>query len=269
VKRFDPAGAAGRDVLLVAPHPDDEALGCGGSVHLMARAGARVAVVVMARGDGGVDGRTAADGRQAEAQRACEILGTEAPLFADLGSAALRAQPGEAAGRLDRMLGARRFDMLLVPSPLERHATHRACLLATLLASVAREGAAWWGYGVWDALPAVEDVVEVDVTAARSAKTRAVRAHESQDGARPLAAGMASRDLDQAVFSAITGDEDRKAIERLLSLDGLWAALPRPLQALRGAAGERPLGELVAQWLAARQQAWTRTLWGLPPRAAP
>ncbi len=140
---------------------------------------------------------------------------------------------------------------------MERHDTHRASLLAALLAPIAEAGAAWYGYGVWDALPAVADVVEVDITAARVAKTRAVTAHESQVGARPLAAGVMSRDLSQAVYSRITGDETRKAVERLLRLDGLLKRLPPE-------AGERDQESVtreVVAWLDERQAVWTRSLW--------
>ena len=258
---LDPQEAAGRDVLLVAPHPDDEALGCGGAVHLMARAGARIEVVVMGRGDGGVDGATSHEGRQAESRRACELLGTRAPLFAELRSPQIREAPGEAGARLAGLLPGMAFDTVLVPSPLERHDTHRACLLAALLSDLGKPDARWWGYGVWDALPAVDDVVEVDITAARMAKLRAVQAHESQDGPRPLAAGMSSRDLDQAVFSRITGDETRKAVERLLSLDSLVTRLPDPPSTWRGPEGESSLRQHIATWLTDRQKAWVSNLW--------
>lgn len=260
MRSFLASELAGQDVLLVAPHPDDEALGCGGAVKLLTQAGARVAVVVMVRGDGGVDGGAtdiSIEERQGESRRACEILGTEPPVFTELPSAAIREAPAEAAAALGLATGGRKYSALLVPSPLERHATHRACLIAALLADIAEQGARWFGYGVWDALPAVRDVVEVDITAVRAAKTRAVAAHESQNGPRPLAAGMMSRDLSQAVYSRITGDEPRKAVERLLELDGLMPRLPASVTA-RDAGSVR---DAISGWLSERHRIWTETLW--------
>jgi hypothetical protein len=39
-------------VLVVAPHPDDESLCCGGLIHTARSAGARVAIVWITNGDG-------------------------------------------------------------------------------------------------------------------------------------------------------------------------------------------------------------------------
>src|SRR3954469_17557545 len=39
-------------VLVVAPHPDDESLCCGGLIHAARNAGARVAIVWITLGDG-------------------------------------------------------------------------------------------------------------------------------------------------------------------------------------------------------------------------
>lgn len=262
MRTFEPAELADQDVLLVAPHPDDEALGCGGTVKLLTAAGARVVVVVMARGDGGVDaGATgvAVEDRLDESRRACEILGTQPPVFTHLSSPAIREAPAEAAAALGLALGGRRFSAVLVPSPLERHATHRACLVAALLADIALKGARWLGYGVWDALPAVRDVVEIDITSVRAAKTQAVAAHASQNGPRALAAGMMSRDLAQAVYSRITGEESRKAVERLLELDGLMPLLPDSVTE-RDA---RSVRDAIAGWLSERHRNWTEALWAV------
>jgi hypothetical protein len=67
---------------------------------------------------------------------------------------------------------------------------------------------------VWDALPAVDDVAEIDVTEARSAKTLAMSAYVSQNRNRSLAAAIAARDMSQATLSRFTGSEPRKAVER-------------------------------------------------------
>ena len=248
---------AARHVLVVAPHPDDEAVGCGGTVHLAARAGATVAVVVLTRGDGGIDplaGSVSVETRQSESRACCRELGTEAPLFAGLESGTLRADPALGARALRELTNGVRFDRVLVPSPLERHATHRASLVAALLAGVATDDAEVWGWGAWDAIPAWDEVLEVDVTAARMAKTLAVRAHASQDRPRALAAATLARDSSQAAFSSITGHEQRKAVERLLDLSTLVAGL-------RGDETAAGLSRAIATWTAERSAAWAQALW--------
>jgi LmbE family N-acetylglucosaminyl deacetylase len=72
-------------VLVVAAHPDDEVLGCGGSIARLARAGARVHVAFLADGVTSRDAASRAelDARRAAAGRACRILGVEATTFGD------------------------------------------------------------------------------------------------------------------------------------------------------------------------------------------
>ena len=253
MKAFTPREWAGQVVLLVAPHPDDEAFGCGGTAHLLAQAGAHVHVVIAGSGDGGVDGGATGAEREAESLRACELLGTRPPAFLRLASSALRDDPAAAGRALAAAVAGTRVALVLAPSPLERHRTHQAVLLAALLAGAPLAGAAWWGYGVWDALPAVDDVAEIDVTAARSAKTLAMSAYVSQNRNRSLAAAIAARDMAQATLSRFTGSEPRKAVERLLDLSTL-AAGPAPADA--AAARAR-----VKTWMAERSAAWAAARW--------
>lgn len=224
----------------------------------MARAGAHVDVVVLASGQGGVTGGASPEEREAESIRCCELLGVNAPVFLRLPSVALREDPAEAGRRIAETYGDSAPDTLFVPSPLERHPTHQAALVAALCSGLARgDGSGdwgWWGYGVWDALPAVEDVVEIDVTAARSAKTMAMTSHASQNRKRNLGAGMAARDMAQATFSNITGDESRKAVERLLDLRSLAADCS-------GADGASEVGARIRTWLEARHVEWSAALW--------
>lgn len=65
------------DVLVMAAHPDDEVLGCGGTIAKLAASGRAVHVVLLADGEtsrGDVDA-TAVAARRSAAQAACNILG--------------------------------------------------------------------------------------------------------------------------------------------------------------------------------------------------
>jgi hypothetical protein len=95
----------------------------------------------------------------------------------------------------------------------------------------------------------------VDITEARSAKTMAMSAHVSQNRERKLSAAMAARDLAQASFSRITGDEMRKAVERLLDLSELGRQRPAPADT--AAARAR-----CATFASSHAGAWMSSLWG-------
>ena len=70
--------APGRRVLVIAPHPDDETLGCGGTIARLTRVGARVFVLAVVVGDmPRVGGQSRVDERLDEFVKACELLGVE------------------------------------------------------------------------------------------------------------------------------------------------------------------------------------------------
>jgi len=73
-------------ILVVAAHPDDEALGCGGTMAKLSEAGHEVHVAFMADGVGsrGKASRAMtaeAKKRRSNAQKACRILGAQSPSF--------------------------------------------------------------------------------------------------------------------------------------------------------------------------------------------
>ncbi len=78
-------------VLVVAAHPDDEVLGCGGTVARHAARGDDVHVLILGEGASARDDRRNAEARSAEiaaleasARAAAEVLGSRPPRFAGL-----------------------------------------------------------------------------------------------------------------------------------------------------------------------------------------
>jgi LmbE family N-acetylglucosaminyl deacetylase len=120
--------------LVVAPHFDDEVLGCGGLVAQLTARGAVVRVLFLSDGGGGVEDvadRVAyASRRRAEARAALAVLGVAGCEMLDLPDGGLEAHRAAIAAALRRALVGFRPRLLLAPSPGEITADHRAAFSA-------------------------------------------------------------------------------------------------------------------------------------------
>lgn len=132
--RDDTAGSAGRSCLVIAPHPDDETIGCGATIARKRAAGTPVRVVIVA------DGRYAqrqsrritpdelAVVREAEVVEACGRLGVADTDITQLGyedTLVERAEAALADQLLQEMIQFRPEEVLVV-SGLDHHPDHRA-----------------------------------------------------------------------------------------------------------------------------------------------
>ena len=121
-------------VLVLAPHFDDEVLGCGGLLAQLAAAGAVVRVLFLSDGGGGreaiADREAYRRQRRQEALAAAAVLGLAGCDYLDLPDGALDQVLDQAAAGLRRALLSQRPELLLCPSPLEVTADHRATFAA-------------------------------------------------------------------------------------------------------------------------------------------
>ncbi len=190
--------------VVVAPHPDDEALGCGGLLALLSQAGQPAAAVLVSDGTlshpaselFSAPARRAV--RETEFRRALAILGVSgsAPLFLGLPDGRVpdaAGAPGfaEAVVRLQRFLEAHSAATVLVPWRRDPHPDHRATsqLVQAALAGMPRpprrlEYVVWaWERASAADLPTAADGVigfRLNIGAVVAQKQRAIRAHRSQ-----------------------------------------------------------------------------------------
>ncbi|HEV2854649.1 MAG TPA: PIG-L family deacetylase [Thermoanaerobaculia bacterium] len=119
--------------LVLAPHYDDEILGCGGLLAQLTASGAAVRVLFLTDGGGGEagDDRDAyRQRRREESGRVCEILGLAGCDHLGLPDGGLDQHLDDAVAGIRRALLTQRPDLLLVPSPLEVSRDHRSAFAA-------------------------------------------------------------------------------------------------------------------------------------------
>jgi LmbE family N-acetylglucosaminyl deacetylase len=149
-----PAAAAAElgPTLVVAPHPDDESLGCGGTIALLRDAGCTVHVLVVSDGAASHPGsrryppRALRALRQREARRALAILGVDSGAVTFLGQPDSAVPTVDAAGFADSVAGIRRAlhavgfrpSTVLLPWRRDPHCDHRAAWQLTHAALDAR-----------------------------------------------------------------------------------------------------------------------------------
>jgi LmbE family N-acetylglucosaminyl deacetylase len=169
--------------LVLAPHPDDETFGMGGSIRRAADFGVKITVIVLTDGAlGGADRPDLVPIRESEARAASEILGISAIEFWSEPDRALTPRP-DLITRLSSKILQQRPRTLFFPSLTEPHPDHRAAALIGWEA-LRQSGfcATPVGYEISSQGPIN---LLLDVTDSIAAKSRAMDVYASQEAERP------------------------------------------------------------------------------------
>jgi N-acetylglucosamine malate deacetylase 1 len=170
----------------LAPHPDDETFGCGGTMRMLAESGVAVDVAFMTRGEQGIEEGTTqtaeasqrlAEVRTKEGQAACEVLGVRNVFFLEGSDTRLKDEP-HLAGSIGHLLRSVPYQRVFCPWPEDSHEDHKATF-ALLRQAIEENGlnTKLWLYEVWKPLPA-NTFVPIDRT--MEAKRRAIDQYQSQ-----------------------------------------------------------------------------------------
>ena len=207
-----------RPTVVVAPHPDDETLGCGGTIARLRDADIAVGVVFATDGASAHRGRVGeqvlARWREDEAHAAAAALGVDGSSlrFCRVPDGTLQADDASVGAALLELVATIGATRVVLPSPLEPPLDHvnagRSALLA--LGETTRDPAIEvWEYGVWawDHWPWVHGSgrpfwarslrsqagfraarrfsIGVDVSSHLDAKRSALACHRTQMGTHP------------------------------------------------------------------------------------
>jgi LmbE family N-acetylglucosaminyl deacetylase len=157
----------GKKLLVIAPHPDDEAVACGGAIALNAANGGTTVVVYC----------TMDDARAVEAREAAKALGVNGAHSLKHSVDSLKEQsvlPKE----LSLIISQVKPDVVFAPFWLDNHPDHRAAARAFAKAAVeSKQNFVIYTYSVW--LPIWPNVL-LDVSSAWETKKSAINAYGSQ-----------------------------------------------------------------------------------------
>jgi LmbE family N-acetylglucosaminyl deacetylase len=171
------------NILVVAPHPDDETIGCGGTLCLHAARGDRVVVVFLTSGELGLKHlarEKAWQVRELEAHRAVRHLGIADLEFLRLPDWMVGEHVQKGARLLSPILRREAPQLIYLPHPAEWHPDHQAAspLVRAALKRSRIARPALRAYEVWTPLQEYDHVENISQVMAR--KLRALRAHRSQ-----------------------------------------------------------------------------------------
>ncbi|GFZ30880.1 diacetylchitobiose deacetylase [Clostridium zeae] len=170
--------------LIVAPHMDDDIVGCGGTIHRIGQAGAEVSVLYLTNGCRGNSNmqydEQLGNVRRLEAEKAFHYITGERfknLFYMDICDECV-SKHLEETDDLKKILMKDEYDAIFVPYVLDIHPDHRAAnyLLTNVLEKIDKKITIYF-YEVW--VPLIPNLI-VDITASFSEKCNAMKMHESQ-----------------------------------------------------------------------------------------
>src|SRR5262249_34564300 len=125
---------APKKLVVIAPHPDDETLGCGGTIARFAGLGTEVSVLVVSGHLPPLYDRDVFEISRNEAQAAVEVMGGADSEFLAIPATLVRDMPvAKLNGQIGGFIRRAAPDLVLIPFP-DRHVDHRvifdACVVA-------------------------------------------------------------------------------------------------------------------------------------------
>ena len=176
-------------ILVLAPHPDDEVLGCGGTIAKYAKAGEKVIVAVFSSGAGSHPlhkEHVIIKTRKEEAEEVHRTLGVKETIFFMLDDFNFKQElvDKEIILKLYDIVKKEKPTKIFMPALDDTHAHHRAVgRIALQMHSQYSLRCSLYTYSIWNPLSLLkrsQPRLVVDVSAEQQQKTQAYRLYKSQ-----------------------------------------------------------------------------------------
>ncbi len=124
------------NILILAPHPDDEVLGCGATIKRLSNEGHNLFVLVVTRGSSKFYSDDKIENVRNEALQAHKLLGVQQTFFLDFPAPELDTVPiADISREISKVLSENKINVLYLPHRGDIHNDHRVVFNAGLVAA--------------------------------------------------------------------------------------------------------------------------------------
>lgn len=124
------------DVLVIAPHPDDEILGCGGTIARLNEEAHDVHVAILTRGTPPLFTEDFVLRGREYAKKSHSYLGVKQTIFCDFPAAALNTVPHQEVNKkVDEIVRELKPEILFIPFSSDIHLDHQYTFLSSMVAA--------------------------------------------------------------------------------------------------------------------------------------
>lgn len=201
-------------ILIIAPHSDDEVIGCGGTIQKFIEQGSRVEIVIVTQGEkGGSDGIV--ETRKQEARAAANILGVSQLIQLGFHDGNLNSATA-LKKTLQKIIEDVQPEAIFAPNIFDNHPDH--IIVGRQLIDLAHNCPVdfqCYFFEVWT--PLIANVI-IDITEEIETKTQAMRAHQSQQSHTEFVDLILSINRYRAI-AAVSGNPALKYAEAFFRLD--------------------------------------------------
>jgi N-acetylglucosamine malate deacetylase 1 len=217
------------EVLIIAPHPDDDVIGMGGTISKYLENETKVTIIYATNGSGSkrlgkfkkLKKKEFINLRKQEAIKAIKKLAKNKninlvkQIFVDIDSKNLKLRTNDFKTTLKETL-KNKFSKIYLPYLKDKHETHKVCSKISLneIKKQKKEKKVLF-YEVWT--PITEEKIELkDITKHIRKKKNAIKTHRSQISVSRFDEGILAKNRYNAVFSTINSTKTIKYAEIFL-----------------------------------------------------